>query len=123
MSARALYSAWRAFYAEKVRSWMSLEELRTGCGKLQTVDGPSAELLLIHAMHALEEREAHAETNRAMTNALLMMEEREQRDEALLRQALEALERGAWNNLLAKDAVDTVIALRERLGKCMEQKA
>lgn len=44
-------------------------------------------------------------------------------DEALLRQALEALERGAWNNLLAKDAVDTVIALRERLGKCMEQKA
>lgn len=38
-------------------------------------------------------------------------------DEALLRQALEALERGAWNNLLAKDAVDTVIALRERLGE------
>lgn len=33
------------------------------------------------------------------------------------RQALEALERGAWDNLLAKDAVDTVIALRERLSK------
>lgn len=36
---------------------------------------------------------------------------------AAARQALEALERGAWNNLLAKDAADTVIALRERLGE------
>ena len=66
------YEEWRNFYAEKVRSWMSLEELRAECGKLQTVDNPSPELLLIHAMHALEERE--------------------QRDEALLRQALDALE-------------------------------
>ena len=50
-----LYSEWRAFYAEKVRSWMSLEELRTACGKLATTDSPSPEVLLIHAMHALEE--------------------------------------------------------------------
>lgn len=92
-----LYLEWRDFYAEKVSSWMSLDELRVGCGKLQTVDNPSPEVLLVHAMHALEERE--------------------QRDEALLRQALKALERGAWNNLLAKDAVDTIIALRERLGE------
>lgn len=49
-------------------------------------------LLAVQAAEALrKEREAHAETNRAMTDALLMMEEREQRDEALLRQALEAL--------------------------------
>lgn len=50
-----LYLEWRAFYAEKVRSWMSLEELRFECGKLLTVDNPSPELLLVHAMHALEE--------------------------------------------------------------------
>ena len=52
------YSEWRDFYAEKVRSWMSLEELRAECGKLQTVDSPSPEVLLIPAMHALEETEA-----------------------------------------------------------------
>ena len=92
-----LYSEWRDFYVKRVSSWMSLDELRRECGKLTTTDGTSPELLLIHAMHALEECA--------------------QRDEALLRQALKALESGAWNNLLAKDAVDTVIALRERLNK------
>ena len=56
-----LYSEWRDFYAEKVRSWMSLEELRAECGKLQTVDSPSPELLLVHAMHALEELRAEVE--------------------------------------------------------------
>ena len=50
-----LYSEWRDFYSEKIRSWMSLEELRVGCGKLQTVDSPSPEVLLIHAMHLLED--------------------------------------------------------------------
>ena len=49
------YEEWRDFYAEKIRSWMSLEELRAECGRLYTVDAPSVELLLIHAMHALEE--------------------------------------------------------------------
>lgn len=53
-----LYSEWRNFYAKKVRSWMSLEELRSECGKLQTVDNPNPELLLIHAMNALEELQA-----------------------------------------------------------------
>ena len=56
-----LYSEWRDFYAEKVRSWMSLEELRAECGKLQTVDNPSPEVLLVHAMHALEELQAEVE--------------------------------------------------------------
>lgn len=50
-----LYSEWRDFYTEKVRSWMSLEELRAECGKLQTVDSPSPEVLLVHAMHALDQ--------------------------------------------------------------------
>jgi hypothetical protein len=49
-----LYSEWRDFYAKRVNSWMGLEELRAECGKLLTVDSPSPEVLLIHAMHALE---------------------------------------------------------------------
>ena len=66
-----LYSEWRGFYTKHVNSWMSLEELRSECGMLQKVNPPNPEVLLIHAMHALEECV--------------------QRDEALLRQALEAL--------------------------------
>lgn len=77
-------------------------------------------LLAVQAAEALrKEREAHAETNRAMTDALLMMEEREQRDEALLRQALEALEQIAtelpWE--LTGLQADAIAALRERLGE------
>lgn len=55
MSTSNLYSEWRDFYAERVSSWMSLEELRAECGKLATTDAQSPEVLLIHAMHALEE--------------------------------------------------------------------
>ena len=109
-----LYSEWRDFYTEKVHSWMSLEELRVGCGKLQTVDNPSPEVLLIHAMHALEECE--------------------QRDKALLQQALEALSRARQTAMeqtlkaripecaefagIAQDLDFVVAALRERLGRC-----
>jgi len=50
----------------------------------------------------------------AMTDAQLMMEEREQREEALLRQALEALERGAWDTLRGRNAA---AAIREWLGE------
>jgi hypothetical protein len=72
-------------------------------------------LLAMQAAEALKkEREAHAETNKAMTDALLMMEEREQRDEALLRRALEALESGAWDTLRGRNAA---AAIRERLGE------
>ena len=56
-----LYSEWRDFYVKRVSSWMSLDELRRECGKLTTADGTSTELLLIHAMHALEEREQRDE--------------------------------------------------------------
>lgn len=55
------YEEWRDFYAKRVSSWMSLEELRAECGKLTTTDGTSPELLLIHAMHALEELQAEVE--------------------------------------------------------------
>jgi len=72
-------------------------------------------LLATQAMDALKkEREAHAETNRAMTDALLMMEVREQRDEALLWQALEALELRCGTN--ADERKELIPALRERLG-------
>ena len=72
-------------------------------------------LLATQAMDALKkEREAHAETNSAMTEALLVMEEREQRDEALLRQALEALELRCGTN--AEERKELIPALRERLG-------
>lgn len=84
-------------------------------------------LLATQAMDALKkEREAHAETNRAMTDALLMMEEREQRDEALLRQALERLEAvvGHFDPYMGdnecrpmENARYTIAALRERLSK------
>ena len=77
-------------------------------------------LLAVQAAEALrKEREAHAETNRAMTNALLMMEEREQRDEALLRQALEALK--AENEMLRKvlkDADNELDWLDEEVDTC-----
>ncbi len=89
------YEEWRDFYAEKVRSWMSLEELRAECGKLQTVDNPSPELLLVHCMHALEERV--------------------QRDEALLRRALEALlgQRGEPDWHTGKQRENAIDALRD----------
>lgn len=40
-----------------------------------------------------------------------------ERDEALLRQALEALESGAWNTLLGGNAAAAIRAIRERLGE------
>ena len=59
------YEEWRNFYAEKVRSWMSLDEIRAECGKLQTADATSPEVLLIHAMHLLERYEQRNEAMRA----------------------------------------------------------
>ena len=62
------------------------------------------------------EAEARAER---LAEALRKLEEREQRDEALLRQALEALEQIArdlpWE--LTGLQADTIAALRERLGE------
>lgn len=77
-------------------------------------------LMATQAMDALKkEREAHAETNRTMTDALMMMEEREQRDEGLLRQALEALEvstRFVYADLRPQCEC-AIAALRERLAE------
>lgn len=48
-----------------------------------------------------------------LAEALRKLEEREQSDEALLRQTLEALERGAWDTLRGRNVA---FAIRERLG-------
>lgn len=99
------YDEWRDFYAKRVSSWMSLEELRAECGKLTTTDSPSPEVLLIHAMHALEVCE--------------------QRDTALLRQALEALEvstRFVYADLRPQ-CESTIDALRERLAETADDLA
>ena len=68
--------------------------------------------------------ESHAETSRAMTEALLVMEEREQRDEALLREALYALEYASDMTKPDEDLqgcecpiCTNITALRERLNK------
>lgn len=80
-------------------------------------------LLAVQAAEALrKEREAHAETNRAMTDALVSLEERARHDEDMLKQALQALEQIAtdfpWD--LTGLQADTIAALRERLGKGMD---
>jgi len=82
------YEEWRDFYAKHVNSWMSLEELRAECGKLLTADRPIPEALLVHAMHALEERE--------------------QRDEALLRQALEAADAAPQQPAATSETVNVI---------------
>lgn len=73
--------------------------------------------LAAQAKEALrKEREAHENTNKAMTDALLMMEEREQRYEALLRQALEALEYyRSGEDYQPTPASEAVTAIKERL--------
>ena len=80
-----------------------------------------------------EAPEKDRETHENTTDALLMMEEREQRDEALLRQALEVLSRAHQTAMeqtlrarvpecaefagIAQDLDFVVAALRERLGE------
>lgn len=62
----------------------------------------------------LAERDALAAEVERLADALRELEEREQRDEALLSQALEALELRCGNN--ADERKELIPALRERLG-------
>ena len=50
------YEEWRKFYDDKEIEWLSLEDLRRECGRLNNSDAPSPELLLVHALHILEEQ-------------------------------------------------------------------
>ncbi len=61
-----------------------------------------------HSWHDLPEKATQ------LTESLRKLEERAQRDEALLRQALEAIESGAWDTLRGRNAA---AAIRERLGE------
>ena len=106
------YEEWRDFYAKRVSSWMSLEELRAECGKLTTTDATSPELLLIHAMHALEEREKRDEALRAE-----VLEALGRAHQTAMEQTLKARipECGEFAGI-AQDLDFVVAALRERLG-------
>ena len=48
------YSQWRDFYAQRITTWLTAEELRAEVSKLPTGNAPSAELLLVHAMRLID---------------------------------------------------------------------
>ena len=85
----------------------------------QSVNFAAAELIAacdpdtIRAL--LDERDALAAEVERLAEALRKLEERAQRDEALLRQALEALELRCGTN--ADERKELIPALRERLGE------
>ena len=49
------YAEWRQFYGNRITQWMSADELRLAVSRLMTVDAGSPELLLIHAMHLIDQ--------------------------------------------------------------------
>lgn len=57
-AAPSTYSEWSDFYAGRITEWLTLDGLRAEVAKLATVDAPSPERLLIHAMHLLEAQQA-----------------------------------------------------------------
>lgn len=85
--------------------------------KIELLPLPEGNVAHLIAAQAAEIEALRAEVER-LADALLMMEEREQRDEALLRQALEALEfeAGGWEYPPPKTTA-AIAALRERLGE------
>ena len=75
--------------------------------------------LLVAEWERVSAAKAEAEARAArLAEALRELEEREQRDEALLRQALEALELRCGTN--ADERKELIPALRERLGEGAE---
>ena len=51
------YENWTDYYEAHISEWMTLAELREEVGKLDGSGGGSPMLLLIHAMHLLDEKE------------------------------------------------------------------
>lgn len=102
-------AAWntRATDANLAALQAEIERLRAGVAEWKRVAAAQAEL------H--DEAEARAER---LAEALRKLEEREQRDEALLRQALEALELRCGTH--ADERKKLIPALRERLGEGAE---
>lgn len=51
------YEEWKAFYEGRITDWMTTDELRLRVGGLLGSYPDSTEVLLIHAMHRVEELE------------------------------------------------------------------
>lgn len=104
--------------------WAEVKRLTLETGRLQQQYDEQTACVIVHRGTMLACSDAmraayYDERRRAerLEQALQKLEEREQRDEALLRQALEALERGAWDTLRGRNAA---FAIRERLGLAQE---
>ena len=106
------YDEWRDFYTEKVRSWMSLEELRAECGKLTTTDAPSPEVLLIHAMHALEECVQRDEATRH--KGANMKEDMSDTYKSVMKE-IENDQEQFWNSLSKEDQLKVFCAVSRRI--------
>lgn len=90
------YQSWRAFYGERVKAWLSTEELRDACGGLKDASSaPNTELLLVHAMRELE---------RLSTELQQARQEVQQQAHQLAQQeaATRAQERERWVELLTE---------------------
>jgi hypothetical protein len=65
------YEEWKAFYEDRITDWMTTDELRTCVGGLLGSFPDSTEVLLIHAMHRIEELEAQVNVIGETTNEYL----------------------------------------------------
>lgn len=55
------YEAWRTHCVKVVKAPMTIEQLRHDCGRLASAEPPNPEVLLMHAMLALESAQKEAE--------------------------------------------------------------
>jgi hypothetical protein len=68
------YKEWKAFYEGHITDWMTTEALQQGCGGLLGSYPDSTEVLLIHAMHRIEELEAQVSVIGGTANELLPLQ-------------------------------------------------
>jgi hypothetical protein len=68
------YKECKAFYEGHITDWMTTDELRLCVGGLVGSCPDSTEVLLIHAMHRIEELEAQVSAMGMIANELLPME-------------------------------------------------
>lgn len=100
--------------------WEEVKRLTLEMGRLQQQYDEQTACVIVHRGSMIACSDAmraayYDEHYRAewLAEALQKLEEHRQSDEALLRQALEALERGAWDTLSVRNAA---FAIRENLG-------
>ena len=78
------YKAWRNHCVEVVKAPMTIEQLRHDCGRLASAEPPNPEVILMHAMLALE----------------LLLKDADQKELPMTR-SLEAMDRDEWAKLEA----------------------